>query len=185
MGVDGATCMRAGLGAAPTAVERGAETAHCRGEVPQRGVGLGGGAPPRGSRQCVVQVAASVSHAGVYRRGCWRWWGGDDSRSQRCSGGRVGRLSPHATSSTPPGPRAQPHVPRYSPDGYAYSAFLRLRNQCAITRSLLPDPVWTHVASGRGRLPRRAYALPRATGPESLNGGEANGEEIGIAGGRC
>ena len=55
-------------GIAPAAVERGAETAHRRGELPERGFSLGGGASPRCSHQRVVQVATSVSYAGGHRR---------------------------------------------------------------------------------------------------------------------
>ena len=41
-------------GIATAAAQRGGETAHCGGELPQRGVGFGGGAAPRCSHQCVV-----------------------------------------------------------------------------------------------------------------------------------
>ena len=45
-----------------------------------------------------------------------------------------------------------------------------------------PGSKWHRVAAGcRGER----TLCPRATGPESLNGGVAYGEEIGIAGGRC
>ena len=47
-------------GDAPAAVERSGETAHRGGELPQRGIGLGGGAAPRCSHQCAVPVAADT-----------------------------------------------------------------------------------------------------------------------------
>ena len=76
---------------APSAVKRGAETAHRGGELPKRGIGLGSSASPRCSDQRVVQVAASVSHVGGHRRRICPGGGRGERGGARAHGDRTGR----------------------------------------------------------------------------------------------
>ena len=102
-----------------------------RRELPVGGFGLGGGAPPRRARQCAVQVAASVSHAGgLGRRVCPG--GCRDARAGERGGDRTHR---------------EPEVPRTHSGGDVWPMVIRPGGDDSASQR----PSWRALSGSRPR----------------------------------